>query len=66
MDLNKIIANINLFFEWIKFELEAVELRWLWFLISVFFLIIFKSVGLSGLALLIALIYIMFYVTFRQ
>ena len=66
MDLRKIVANINLFFEWIRFELEAVEVRWLWFLIIVFFIIIFKAVGLSGISLLLALIYIMFYVTFRQ
>lgn len=66
MDLRKIVANINLFFEWLRFELEAVEVRWLWFLLTVFFIVIFKAVGLSGISLLLALIYIMFYVTFRQ
>lgn len=66
MDLRKIVANINLFFEWIRFELEAVEVRWLWFLIFVFFIIIFKAGGSSGFSLLLALIYIMFYVTFRR
>jgi hypothetical protein len=66
MDLKKTVAKINLFFEWIKLELEFVEVRWIWFLITVFFIVIFKAAGASGLALLLALIYIMFYVTFRN
>jgi hypothetical protein len=66
MDLRKTVAKINLFFEWVKFELEFVEVRWLWFLVTVFFVVIFKAAGASGLALLLALIYIMFYVTFRN
>lgn len=66
MDLRKIVSKINLFFEWVKFELEFVEVRWLWFLVTVFFVVIFKAAGASGLALLLALIYIMFYVTFRN
>jgi hypothetical protein len=65
MDLKKFIANINLFFEWLKLELEFVEVRWIWFLITVFFVIIFMAGGATGISFLLSLIYIMFYVTFK-
>lgn len=45
-------------------ELQATETRWLTLILSVFAIVIFYAVGLTGLGQLTALIYIMYFVTF--
>ena len=53
-------------FNWICDALEPIENRWLVFMVSVFAILITKAAGAQGLSNLIALIYIMFWVTKNQ
>ena len=50
-------------FDWICDVLEPVENRWLAFGIAVFAILITRAAGAHGLSNLIALIYVMFWVT---
>ena len=45
-------------------ELQALETRWLVLIIAVIAMLGFRSLGASGLADVIGMIYIMFFVTF--
>lgn len=56
--------KLQLFFEKAEEAITEMEARWFAFLVSAVVIIICKSVGLHGLATLIALIYIMYFVTF--
>jgi hypothetical protein len=53
-------------FDWICDALEPIENRWLVFMVSVFAILITKAAGAQGLSNLIALIYIMFWITRNQ
>lgn len=58
----KIQGSIN----WVCDALEPIENRWLVFGIVVFAVLITKAAGAQGLSHLIALIYIMFWLTKNQ
>jgi hypothetical protein len=65
MDLKSIAGKVQYGFDWLQDALEPVENRWM-VLLAVFFLIIlFQAAGAKGLALLIALFYIMYFVTMK-
>jgi hypothetical protein len=49
---------------WLESLLQATETRWLVLILSVFWIMVFYAVGLTGLGQLTALIYIMYFVTF--
>jgi len=61
-DIGRRIQHV---FDWCRDCLAAVENRWLIFLMSVFVLIILRALGAQGLSTLLALIYIMFFVTMQ-
>lgn len=65
MDLKTISGKIQLAFDWLKDSLEPVETRWIVFLTFVGLIFLFKAAGAAGLSLLLALIYIMYFVTIR-
>ena len=50
-------------FDWAQDCLSAVENRWLIFLLSVAVLVLMRALGAQGLSTLLALIYIMYFVT---
>lgn len=52
------------FFDYMQDALRDVEARWLIFVIAVLVMLIAKALGMHGLAIVIALIYIMYFVTF--
>jgi hypothetical protein len=58
--------RIQRMFDWAQDCLSAVENRWLVFLISVFALIIMRALGAQGLSTLLALVYIMYFVTLKR
>jgi hypothetical protein len=65
MDLKSIAGKVQYGFDWLQNTLEPVETRWM-VLLAVFFLIILvQAAGAKGLALLIALFYIMYFVTMK-
>jgi hypothetical protein len=65
MDLKSIAGKVQYVFDWLQNALEPVENRWM-VLLAVFLLIIlFQAAGAKGLALLIALFYIMYFVTMK-
>jgi len=65
MDLKSIAGKVQYGFDWLQDVLEPVENRWM-VLLAVFFLIIlFQAAGAKGLALLIALFYIMYFVAMK-
>jgi hypothetical protein len=65
MDLKSIAGKVQYGFDWLQNTLEPVENRWM-VLLAVFFLIILvQAAGAKGLALLIALFYIMYFVTMK-
>lgn len=66
MDLKNVSTKIQFAFDWLSDALEPVEHKWLVFLGTCFLIILFKAAGASGLALLIALFYIMYFITFKQ
>ena len=49
---------------WLENIMRDTELRWLTLILSVFWILVFYAVGLSGLAQILALVYIMYFVTF--
>ena len=53
-------------FDWAKDCLSAVENRWFVFLLSVAVLVILRALGAQGLSTLLALIYIMYFVTLKH
>ena len=50
-------------FDWVRTALQPIETRWLIFLVSVFALLLARGLGAHGLSTIIALIYIMYFVT---
>ena len=65
MDLKAISRQIQSFLYRIEDMLAPIENRWLIFIIAVVFLILLKSAGLHGAATLVALVYIMFFLTIK-
>ena len=55
--------RLQALFDWAQDCLSAVENRWLIFLLSVMVLIVMRGLGAQGLSTLLALIYIMYFVT---
>lgn len=55
--------RLQALFDWAQDCLSAVENRWLIFLLSVAVLVILRALGAQGLSTLLALIYIMHFVT---
>jgi hypothetical protein len=50
-------------FDWCRDCVAAVETRWLIFLVSVAVLVLMRALGAHGLSTLLALVYIMYFVT---
>lgn len=65
MDVKKIFSKVQYGFDWLQDALEPTENRWIIFLVTCFLIILFQAVGAKGLALLIALFYIMYFVTMK-
>ena len=65
MDLKKVSNKIQSAFDWASDALEPLENRWLVFMVTVGIMLLLKAGGAHGLVLLIALIYIMYFVTLR-
>ncbi len=60
---HEIGRRIQGLFDWCQDCLRAVENRWLVFLVSVGVLMILRALGAQGLSTIIALVYIMYFVT---
>jgi len=58
--------RVQALFDWTQDCLSAVENRWLIFLLSVAVLVILRGLGAQGLSTLLALIYIMYFVTLKH
>ena len=65
MDLKSIANKVQYGFKWLQDSLKPVENRWIIFLATCFLIILFQAAGAKGLALLIALFYIMYFITFK-
>ena len=50
-------------FDWVRDVLQPIETRWLIFLVSVFALLLARGLGAHGLSTIVALVYIMYFVT---
>jgi hypothetical protein len=66
MDLKSFFYKLQSAFDWAKEALEPLENRWLVFIITCILIILSKAAGAAGLSLLIALFYIMFFITLRS
>jgi hypothetical protein len=64
MTLKHFFNKLQDFFDCAQDALKDVETRWLVFIIAVVIMLIVKALGMHGLAIVIALIYIMYFVTF--
>lgn len=56
--------KLQQFMTWVERLLASTEVRWLVLILAVFWLLVFYAVGLAGLAQILALVYIMYFVTF--
>ena len=65
MDLKNIVSKVQFGFDWLQDALAPLENRWLIFLTACFLIILFQAAGAKGLALLVALFYIMYFVTMK-
>ena len=65
MDLKSVVDKTFDLLEQARQLMEARDLRWMVFLATVFFAMIFMAVGATGLAMLMVGISIMYFVTFR-
>ena len=65
MDLKSFLRKVQSMFDWIESLFDSIEVRWLVFLVTVFFIILFMAAGATGLAMLISLIYIMYFITLK-
>jgi hypothetical protein len=65
MDLKSIVGKVQYGFDWLQDALKPVETRWLVFISVIVMMLLFKAAGAHGFALLIALIYIMYFVTMK-
>jgi hypothetical protein len=66
MDIKNIVSKVQHGFDWLQDVLEPIENRWVIFIIAVGLMLLVKAGGAHGLALLIALIYIMYFVTLKS
>jgi hypothetical protein len=66
MDLKTIFTKLQSAFDWLSDALEPIENRWLIFIVTVVIMLLAKAGGASGLTLLIALIYVMYFVTLKN
>ena len=58
-------AKIQSAFDWIADALSEVENRWLVFIAAVLLLLVLRALGAQGLSTMLALVYIMYFVTIR-
>ena len=65
MDAKRIGQTIQGVFDWIREVLTPVENRWITLSVVVFMYLVLRAAGAHGVAELIALIYIMYWVTLR-
>jgi len=65
MDLKKVSSKIQSACDWARDALEPLENRWFVFILTVGLMLLLKAGGAHGLALLVALIYIMYFVTIK-
>lgn len=65
MDLKPFWEKIQSVFDHSESIFSGLEARWLIFLITVFFVILFMSAGATGISILISLIYIMYFITLK-
>jgi hypothetical protein len=65
MDLKNITSKVQFGFDWLQDALAPLESRWLIFLVACFLIILLQAAGAKGLALLISLFYIMYFVTMK-
>jgi len=65
VDLKNITSKVQFVFDWLQDALAPIENRWVVFLVACFLIILFQAAGAKGLALLIALFYIMYFITFK-
>jgi hypothetical protein len=66
MDLKSIVGKVQYGFDWLQDSLAPLENRWLIFIIAVGAMLLSKAGGAHGLALLVAMIYIMYFVTLKS
>lgn len=66
MDIKNIVGKIQSGFDWLQDALEPIENRWVIFLVACFLIILFQAAGAKGLALLVALFYIMYFITIKS
>ena len=57
--------RIQSVFDWLRDLLEPIENRWITLSITVFMYLILRAAGAHGVADIVALIYIMYWVTLR-
>jgi len=65
MDAKRVGQTIQDVFDWIRDVLTPVENRWITLSVVVFMYLILRAAGAHGVAEIIALIYIMYWVTLR-
>jgi len=65
MDAKRIGQKIQGVFDWIREVLTPVENRWITLSVVVFMYLILRAAGAHGVAEIIALFYIMYWVTLR-
>jgi len=65
MDIKNIVSKVQFGFDWLQDALAPIEHRWFVFLITCVLIILFQAAGAKGLALLVALFYIMYFVTMK-
>ena len=65
MDLKTFLRKVQSVFDWIESLFDSIEARWLIFLVTVFFIIMFMAAGATGMAMLISLVYVMYFVTLK-
>lgn len=65
MDLKPFWQKIQSLFDHGESVFDGIEARWLVFLVTVFFIILFMAAGATGVAMLIALVYVMYFVTLK-
>jgi len=65
MDAKRVGQTVQDVFDWIRDVLTPVENRWITLSVVVFMYLILRAAGAHGVAEIIALIYIMYWVTLR-
>ena len=66
MTAKQIGSNIQAGFDWMRDLLEPIENRWLIFAICIMILIVMRALGAHGLSTLLALVYVMYFVTLKS